>query len=156
MKTFLPLFTRLCGALVLASVSVACGGVGGNSDAPAAGNPVAPIEKPRAPVNASGPTSAPRDLLMAEIGDAACDSSQQCKTVPIGSKGCGGPEGYLAYSTKRGDSAKIVRLAAEDTAKAKQQDQRSGMVSNCMMMMDPGAVCSAGRCITAPAGAVAR
>lgn len=86
--------------------------------------------------------------IKAEIGDAGCDTSSQCKTVPVGSKPCGGPEGYLAYSTKRGDSARIVRLAAEHAAARKGQDERSGMISNCMMMMDPGATCSAGRCVT--------
>ncbi len=161
MKTSLPLLARLCGALVLASASVACSGVAGNGDAssstpaaPAAPAPV--VAAAPAPVAAAAPANSLRAQLTAEIGDAACDSSAQCKTVPVGSKACGGPEGYLAYSTKRSDSAKVARLAAEDAAQRKQDDQRSGMVSNCMMLMDPGATCSAGRCVKAADGAVAR
>lgn len=155
MKTSLPSFVRLCGALVLASASVACSGVASDNAAPAPVN--APAPAPKAPVVAAAPAvpaASGMDALKAEIGDAACDNSQQCKTVPVGSKACGGPEGYLPYSTKRSDSAKVTRLAAEDTAKRKAADQRSGMVSNCMMMMDPGAVCTAGHCVTG--GAVER
>lgn len=152
MKTSLSLFARLCGALVLASASVACSGVTGSSDSAAA---PAPAPAPKAPVVAAGPAANSRmDQLKAEIGDAACDNSQQCKTVAVGSKACGGPEAYLPYSTKRSDSAKVSRLAAEDAAQRKAADQRAGMVSNCMMIMDPGAVCTAGRCVKG--GAVER
>ncbi|QYF94675.1 hypothetical protein KY495_05620 [Massilia sp. PAMC28688] len=154
MKISLPLIARLCGAMVLASASVACSGVSGNGEAPATAAPAAAAPAP-APVVAAAPAGTARSRLMAEIGDAACDTAQQCKTVPVGSKACGGPEGYLAYSTKRSDSAKVARLAAEDAAQRKEQDQRSGMISNCMMLMDPGATCSAGRCVTAKPGAVA-
>lgn len=87
------------------------------------------------------------DQLTAEIGDAACDNSQQCKTIAVGSKACGGPEAYLPYSTKRSDSAKVSRLAAQHAAQRKASDERAGMVSNCMMLMDPGAVCTAGKCV---------
>ena len=160
MKTSLPLFARLCGALLLASASVACSGVSGTADAATASTPAAATPAP-APVVAAAPAApAPgrslREQLTAEIGDAACDSSKQCKTVAVGSKACGGPEAYLPYSTKRSDGAKVARLAAADAAQRKQQDQRSGMISNCMMLMDPGATCSAGRCVSANGEALER
>jgi hypothetical protein len=145
MKTSLPLFARLCGALVLATASVACSGVA-SSDAAPAPAPRAPVTA-AAPAAPSAPSASHMDQLKAEIGAAACDNSQQCKTVAVGSKACGGPEGYLPYSTKRSDSAKVSRLAAADAAQRKAADQRAGMVSNCMMIMDPGAVCTAGKCV---------
>lgn len=145
MKTSFSLLARLCGALVLATASVACSGVASSGDS-AAPAPTAPAPAP-APVVAAAPASSLMDQLTAEIGDAACDNSQQCKTIAVGSKACGGPEAYLPYSTKRSDSAKVSRLAAQHAAQRKASDERSGMVSNCMMLMDPGAVCTAGRCV---------
>ena len=157
MKTFsrshpLSRLARLCAAAVLASASVACGGAGADRSPPAPISAPAPapvaVNAP-APVQASGPSSgAIMDKLKAEIGEAACDTAAQCKTVAVGSKACGGPEGYLAYSTKNGNGAKITQMAAEDAAARKASNERSGMVSNCMMAMDPGAVCTAGRCVT--------
>ena len=40
------------------------------------------------------------EQIKAEVGDAACDAPQQCQTLAIGAKACGGPERYLASRTK--------------------------------------------------------
>ena len=45
--------------------------------------------------------------LKAAIGNAACTDSGQCRTVPVGARACGGPEGYLAYSTAGGQEAAL-------------------------------------------------
>jgi hypothetical protein len=116
--------SRLGGALLLAVAGSACSG--------------------------AAPAPAP-DLmqqLRAEIGSAACDSTQQCQTVAIGNKACGGPESYLAWSSKASDGAKVLRLAAAHSAKRKSENEASGMLSTCSAVMDPGATCSAGRCVT--------
>lgn len=86
--------------------------------------------------------------IKTEIGDAACDNSQQCRTLPVGHRACGGPDGYLAYSTKSSDSGKLARMAADDSAARKEQATKSGMISTCQAILDPGATCSAGRCVT--------
>lgn len=137
----LPLL-RLCGALAFASTFAACTGV-------AASAPAAP-----APARASAPvaTSTLMQQIQAEIGDAGCDSAQQCKTVAIGHKACGGPESYLAWSSKRSDAGKIASLAAAHTAERKAQNIKSGMMSTCSLVMDPGATCSAGRCVPGQPG----
>ena len=90
--------------------------------------------------------------LQAEVGDAACDSSAQCKTVAIGHKACGGPESYMPWSSKRSDAARVASLAADLTAERKTQNVKSGMISTCSLVMDPGAVCTAGRCVAGQAG----
>jgi hypothetical protein len=90
--------------------------------------------------------------IQAEIGDASCDTNQQCRTLPVGHRACGGPESFLAYSTERGDSAKLLRLAAQHTAARKEQNEGSGMISTCQAITDPGATCSAGRCVAGNAG----
>jgi len=89
--------------------------------------------------------------LQAAVGTAACDSPAQCKTVAIGHKACGGPESYMAYSTKA-DGAGVSRLAQRYADARKGEDQRGGMVSNCMLLRDPGATCTAGRCVTLQPG----
>lgn len=142
MKTHLhSALLRLLGAAFLATASAACSGVAG------------PAPAPPAPVAAAAP--APAGLLQqiqAEVGTAACDTAQQCKTIAIGHKACGGPESYLAYSTKSSDSAKLARLAADFAAERKNQDLKTGRMSTCSLVMDPGATCSAGRCVAAGGG----
>jgi len=140
---------RLLGAAFLATASAACSGTAGT--APATPAPVS------APVSAAAPAAkpAPAGLLQqiqAEIGDAKCDSAQQCKTVAIGHKACGGPESYMAYSTKTGDEAKLTRLANDFATERKNQDAKTGRMSTCSLVMDPGATCNAGRCVTAAPG----
>ncbi len=88
------------------------------------------------------------DQIHAEIGAASCDAPAQCKTLAVGAKACGGPESYLAYSTKTSDGAKLTALAARDAQARKKADARAGMVSTCSVVSDPGANCDAGRCVT--------
>lgn len=92
------------------------------------------------------------EQLKTEIGTAACDTVQQCKTVAIGHKACGGPESYMAYSTKASDGAKVERLAASYADQRRTENAKSGMMSTCSVVLDPGATCSAKRCVTAQAG----
>jgi len=88
-------------------------------------------------------TAAPDAKLRAVIGDAACDSDSQCRTVAIGAKACGGPQAYLAWSTKQTD-AKAVARAAADYLSAEQANRLSdGRMSTCSVVVDPGASCVA-------------
>ena len=143
-----------CAALLAALVALAaCSGVAGNAEAPAPKGdtpaPTAPAMpvKLAAPVKPAAPVSSTlRQQIVAEIGNASCGTSAQCRTLPVGSRACGGPEGYLAYSTKTGDAAKMQRMAAQESAARKEQDRQTGGMSTCQMMMDPGATCQAGRC----------
>ena len=79
--------------------------------------------------------------VTALIGDAACDHSSQCRTVAIGAKACGGPEAFLAWSTRRTD-AKALEAAVAAQGRAQVQDVPPGRrVSNCQFVADPGAAC---------------
>lgn len=146
-RTSLPVL-RLCAAAVLALAMGACDSapVGAAAGAVAGTTPGATAPTPPA-------KAAPEDLaarISAEIGDAACDSSQQCRTLAYGHKACGGPERYVAYSTKRGDSARLAQLAQQLADQRRRQDEAEGMMSTCSAVLDPGAVCSAGRCTLQP------
>ncbi|HUG22334.1 hypothetical protein [Piscinibacter sp.] len=86
------------------------------------------------------------DPIRALIGDAACSSDAQCRTIGVGAKACGGPQSYLAWSTARTDEG-ALRAAAEQQASTRRDDMaRSGIVSTCSIVPDPGAICSAGVC----------
>ena len=157
-------FPRL-GALALLLALGACSGVSANGNAPAA--PAAPGATPAASAPAQQPAPAPAPAgnnvhagllqkIQEEIGAAECDNASQCKTLPVGHKSCGGPEGYLAYSTKTGNSKRLMALADQYAAARKAENERSGMLSNCMMEPDPGATCVANRCVLVKRGVSAQ
>jgi hypothetical protein len=76
------------------------------------------------------------------VGDAACDSDAQCRTIGVGAKACGGPQRFIAWSTSRTDGD-ALRIAAEREAKLERaKAQASGLMSNCAVVQDPGAYCA--------------
>jgi hypothetical protein len=85
-----------------------------------------------------------------EIGTAACTANDQCRSLAIGHKACGGPETYVVWSTAASDGKKLRALADAYTQARKQESEQSGRVSDCSLVTDPGARCEAGRCV--PAG----
>lgn len=115
--------------------------------------PLVPASK-GLPATATSATSASAlyAQIQAEVGDAACDSVKQCKTIAVGNKSCGGPEAYLAWSTQRSNAAKLEGLVAQYTAQRTADNQRAGAISNCAMVMDPGATCQAGKCVLQSGG----
>lgn len=80
--------------------------------------------------------------ITALIGDAACDSDSQCKTLAVGAKACGGPEYYLAWSTKRTDAAALGETAKSDLSAPRNMAANRGGASNCVFVTDPGAYCA--------------
>jgi hypothetical protein len=88
------------------------------------------------------------EQIRAEIGDAACSSDQQCRSLAIGAKPCGGPESFVAWSVQRSDAARLERLATAYRKEREAENARERRVSNCMFVADPGAQCKAGRCVT--------
>jgi len=86
------------------------------------------------------------EQIQSEVGNAACDSTQQCQTIAIGAKACGGPERYLAWSNKNNDGKKLKALAYAQAEASRRQQQNDGLLSTCSIITDPGASCVAGRC----------
>ena len=85
--------------------------------------------------------------IQAAVGEAACSSDAQCRTLPMGEKACGGPERWMAWSSTSAQADLLPGWAAELATLARQRNQRSGMVSNCQYQPDPGAVCRAQHCV---------
>jgi hypothetical protein len=134
--TFSRTLARLAGLALLLAGS-AC-----RSDAPQAATPAA----------APGRTAGLLARIEAERGDAACDTDAQCHTIGVGSKACGGPERYLAWSSRNGDGTRLRALVAEHAAARRADDAKAGMMSTCSVVPDPGATCSAGHCVLRAAG----
>ncbi|MBQ5950305.1 hypothetical protein [Massilia sp. ST3] len=110
---------------------------------------------PAAPAPAS---KAPSDLLAkirALTADTTCSDNGQCRSLPVGAVACGGPSDYLPYSTLRTNEKEVRELAERYKAERQAQIVRSGMMSTCRHLPDPGAVCVAGSCQLG-AGAAAR
>lgn len=135
-----PLFTplsRTVGAVLLSLATAACSGP---TDTAAAASPTP-----------AGATSLLAQL-QAQIGDAACDSSAQCRTLAVGSKPCGGPDRYLPWSTKRTDGVTLGKFAAQYAAARQIENAKSDLMSTCEMVTDPGATCQQQRCVLQPRG----
>ena len=106
--------------------------------------------------HASGPGSAAApavpaqggtlDQIRALIGNASCSDASQCRVLPIGARPCGGPEGYLAYSTSSAPEDQLLALAERHKQERARVHAESGVLSDCRVMPAPSAVCIAGTC----------
>ena len=84
--------------------------------------------------------------LRALVGDARCQTDQQCRSLAVGHKACGGPSGYLAWSVIGTDVDKLTELAARQARAERVEQETIGILSDCAVVMDPGAFCGVGRC----------
>ena len=110
---------------------------------------------------AAPPPTAPQAVvrLQAVIGDASCQSDSECRSIAAGQRACGGPDIYLAWSTRRSSVAAIERAAAGFNA-ASRPALPGQAASICVFLHDPGAYCqreanavnAPGRCQLRPAG----
>lgn len=135
-RTFVFPMSRMYGFLLLASV--VCSVVPGRVQAE----------------TAAAQSKTDRALIDVEIGDAACESSQQCKSIAVISRACGGPGEYLAYASDRVDVSKLKSLVVAYGVRLDEEQKSSGIILNCTTLADPGATCIAGRCIVGAARAV--
>ncbi len=103
------------------------------------------------------------------IGPARCTADAQCRSLPLGSRACGGPDSFVAWSVRATDAPALKRAAQRYTLWQAQAQQLSGAQSICMVEVDPGATCvrpaapttapsATGRCMLGhhAAGAVSR
>jgi hypothetical protein len=107
-----------------------------------AAEPVAVPTRPGAPGPQMRSSAELLEAIEREIGNAACETSAQCRTIGVGAKACGGPEAYLAWSTMVSDAVRLAELVARQREARRLQVERSGRVSDCRVTPDPGAVCS--------------
>lgn len=107
-------------------------------------------QAPPASASASPPASplaATMSSLQSLVGDARCSADAECRTIAVGAKACGGPEGYLAWSATQTDEAALSAAAERHAAARRESNAASGRMSTCSFLTDPGAACTAGRCM---------
>ena len=100
------------------------------------------------PAHAGTPQAHAKAALQQVIGSGACDTDDQCRTVAIGNRACGGPDAYLAWSVRQTDLAALQNAAARYNAAQVAAQPPGGRISICEFLSDPGAVC-----VPAPAAA---
>jgi hypothetical protein len=117
------------------------------------GAPRAPSAAAPAPAAGQGDTLA---RIHALVGTPSCTEDSQCRSLALGAQPCGGPEGYLAYSTARTLEPELRALADAYGAQRRAAHAQAGLMSTCRFTPDPGAVCRAGACTLGAAQPVAR
>lgn len=85
--------------------------------------------------------------IQAQNADTGCERDGQCHSIAVGAKACGGPERYIAWSDSKQDGARLKQLVAQHAAARVEEDKHRHVLSNCMLAVDTGAVCRAGRCV---------
>jgi hypothetical protein len=79
--------------------------------------------------------------LQAFIANKACDTSNQCQVIAVGSRACGGPSQYAIYSSKHVNSDEAQALAAKITVAEKSFNEKNDMMSICQHLEEPAAQC---------------
>jgi hypothetical protein len=82
------------------------------------------------------------------IGNATCEVTNQCRVIAVGSKPCGGPWSYRAYSTLNTDVSSLEGTVQRYNDLQKEHNRRTGAISDCMFVTEPTVQCVTGRCVT--------
>jgi len=79
------------------------------------------------------------EKLMAEIkelSDSRCENESDWRIRPIGSKPCGGPTGFIPYSSKI-DTIAFIKKVNKYTADQNTYNKKWGMSSDCSIPQRP-------------------
>ena len=81
-------------------------------------------------------------LVVARHLRTACRQDDDCRSLAIGFRACGGPEGFVAWSASSTD-ADALRTAARHYERARRKQAAAlGEASTCEILSDPGAYCA--------------
>ncbi len=75
-----------------------------------------------------------------------CATSDDCRSAPVGSRGCGGPRYYLAWCAKSTDSVALYRKLEEVATAERNYNKKYQIASTCEMRMPPIVAASGGAC----------
>lgn len=76
-----------------------------------------------------------------------CTSSGECRTAPVGSRGCGGPRYYIPYCSKSTDSVALFAKLGEVAKAEVAYNKKYEVVSTCEFRMPPVVELSKGSCV---------
>lgn len=75
-----------------------------------------------------------------------CTSADQCRSAPVGSRGCGGPRYYLVYCARTTDSAALFRKLDAVAEAERAYNARYQVASTCEFRMPPSVAVTGGMC----------
>lgn len=76
-----------------------------------------------------------------------CTENSQCSYMAYGSKACGGPQGYLVFSSKV-DLDKLKELVKNYTAAEAAYNKQNEIMSDCSLVTPPQTIgCVDGNCV---------
>lgn len=82
-----------------------------------------------------------RETIVSLIGNARCTADAECRTVAVGSRACGGPDAYLAWSVRVTDESRLREAVDRHNASQALASPPGGRLSTCVWLADPGAQC---------------
>ena len=83
-------------------------------------------------------------IALARTG--GCSTAEQCRSAPVGSRGCGGPRFYLPYCPLTTDTAALLAKLAEVEKAEQDYNQRNNIASTCEMRLAGELEVGAGAC----------
>jgi len=86
------------------------------------------------------------DAIISYIGTPYCDDCEQCRVIGYGAKPCGGPWGYLIYSSATLDEAVLEGLIAAHRSFESYMNAKYGYTSTCDVPPVPAVTCFGGEC----------
>jgi len=82
------------------------------------------------------------------LNESNCSDSSQCSYIAYGTKACGGPQGYLVFSSEI-DTEKLKGLVNKYTTAEDTYNKQNGIMSDCSIPSPPENIeCSNGKCVT--------
>lgn len=83
--------------------------------------------------------------IQAQVDAVTCENSEGWSFIALGSKGCGGPQMYIAYPHSI-DTDAFLKLVKNYTDAEGRYNEKHGIISDCMMVMPPSrVVCEGGK-----------
>lgn len=75
-----------------------------------------------------------------------CSTASDCRTAPVGARGCGGPRYYLVYCSRTTDSAALFAKLQAIEAAEREYNARYKIMSTCEFRMPPKVALSGASC----------
>ena len=76
----------------------------------------------------------------------ACSGGDNCKTMAMGSKPCGGPTSYIIYSLSKTDEKQLSDKVKQYTDFEKELNTKYNRISDCSLLIPPIVDCLNGTC----------
>lgn len=92
-----------------------------------------------------------RREIAALIGDARCNNLVNCRVLALGTRACGGPDEYVAYSVWSTSGEDVRAKAMEYNFLHEDLVARRAQAGSCEVLPEPRAACVNRRCVTVPA-----